>query len=89
MISQTRTLFSFTDFSFGDVNLPYRRRYTKYQKRQDSLNIVINIHLICSVLDPLILKLIASIGGGLSWVAIVTQVGMILGLIRRVKVKKP
>lgn len=53
------------------------------------LNIVINIHLICSGLDPLILKLIASIGGGLSWVAVVVQIGIILGLIRRIKVKKP
>ena len=51
------------------------------------LEIALNIELVYAELDDWILKFIASVGGGLSWVAIVSQIGLILGLIRRAKIK--
>lgn len=52
------------------------------------LSIVINIHMISSTTDPLILKIVVSIGGGLSWVSILAQIGLVLGLIRWTRSKK-
>ena len=49
---------------------------------------VAKIDLISNNFNTLLLKLITSIGTGFSWTAIITQIGLIFGLIRRVKVKK-